>query len=87
MPVSLGTNATRAASGGLRLLSDAVMAWSAVRMDAIAAAHPELYPTEHLTHIAPAAHRHVDMNGVMRCNLERASDLVPSEDTDRKAAR
>jgi hypothetical protein len=38
--------------------------------------NPALYPTEHLTHIAPVAHRHINMKGVMRFTIEPHHQLV-----------
>lgn len=81
-----GAQELAAISGGLSLITNTVMAWNAVRMDAIATAHPDRYPAHHLAHIAPAAHRHINMNGVMRFNIERAADLVESGRRKQKAA-
>ncbi|MDX3908584.1 MAG: hypothetical protein QHC67_02025 [Sphingobium sp.] len=39
-------------------------------------ADPALYPTEHLTHIAPIAHRHINIKGVMRFTIEPHHQLV-----------
>lgn len=63
-----------AISGALTLIVNIVMAWNAARMDAIVRAEPSRYDDEHLRHIAPIRHRHINMRGVFTFALDRATD-------------
>ena len=65
-----------AISGALSLLTNVVLAWNTAAMQAEIEANPALYPTEHLAHIAPVAHRHINMKGVMRFAIEPHHQLV-----------
>jgi len=65
-----------AISGALSLLTNVVLAWNTAAMQTEIAAKPDQYPTAHLTHIAPVAHRHINMNGVMRFTIEPHHQLV-----------
>ena len=57
-------------SGALTLLTNVVLAWNTAAMQSAIEAQPARYPTEHLAHIAPFAHRHINMKGVMRFAIE-----------------
>jgi hypothetical protein len=65
-----------AISGALSLLTNVVLAWNTAAMQTEIEVNPALYPTEHLTHIAPVAHRHINMKGVMRFTIEPHHQLV-----------
>ena len=65
-----------AISGALSLLTNVVLAWNTAAMQTEIAANPDQYPAAHLTHIAPVAHRHINMNGVMRFTIEPHHQLV-----------
>ena len=63
-------------SGALTLLTNVVLAWNTAAMQAEITANPALYPAEHLAHIAPVAHRHINMKGIMRFTIEPHHQLV-----------
>ena len=65
-----------AISGALTLLTNVVLAWNTAAMQSEIIAQPARYPTEHLAHIAPVAHRHINMKGVMRFAIEPHHQLV-----------
>jgi TnpA family transposase len=65
-----------AISGPLSFLTNVVLAWNTAAMQTEIETSPALYPTEHLTHIAPVAHRHINMKGVMRFAIEPHHQLV-----------
>ena len=65
-----------AISGALTLLTNVVLAWNTAAMQNEIDANPAQYPTGHLAHIAPVAHRHINMKGVMRFTIEPHHQLV-----------
>ena len=68
-----------AISGALTLLTNVVLAWNTAAMQREIEAQPARNPTEHLAHIAPVAHRHINMKGVMRFAIEPHHQLVPND--------
>ncbi|MBP6435609.1 MAG: Tn3 family transposase [Sphingorhabdus sp.] len=76
-----------AISGALTLLTNVVLAWNTAAMQHVIDANPDRYPPAQLAHIAPVAHRHINMKGVMRFTIEPHHQLVRSNDRKvRKAA-
>jgi TnpA family transposase len=60
-----------AVSGALSLLTNIIMAWNTDAMQSVINRTPsERLPKAHLTHIAPVAFRHINMNGKMRFALD-----------------
>jgi TnpA family transposase len=60
-----------AISGALTLLTNLVIFWNASKINSIVAAQPDRYPAEHLAHIAPIAHAHINMRGIIQFRLDR----------------
>ncbi len=58
------TDELAAISSALTLLANIVMAWNARRMQLVVNQSPTRFPPDHLRHIAPIAHAHINMRGV-----------------------
>lgn len=68
-----------AISNALTLLTNIVMAWNTPAMQAvISKAPPGCFPADHLTHIAPVAFKHINMQGKMHFAVENYGHLVQS---------
>lgn len=66
-----------AISGALTLLTNIVMAWNTRAMQTVIDRLPAgTLPEPHLTHIAPVAHRHINMNGRIRFAIEEYGRLA-----------
>ncbi|MCR9178512.1 MAG: Tn3 family transposase [Alphaproteobacteria bacterium] len=66
-----------AISGALTLLTNIVMAWNTNAMQTVIDGSPAgTLPEPHLAHIAPVAHRHINMNGRIRFAIEEYGRLV-----------
>ena len=60
----------------MTLLTNVVMAWNTSRMQRAVGVDPSAFPAEHLRRIAPIAHAHVNMRGVMRFRLGQHEDAL-----------
>jgi hypothetical protein len=70
------TEAT-AISGALTLLTNIVMAWNTNAMQRAIDRRPhDTFPEPHLAHIAPVAHRHINMQGRIRFAVEEHAQLA-----------
>jgi TnpA family transposase len=54
-----------AISGAMSLLANIIMAWNTSKLDALKASSPALFPNNHMAHIAPITHSHINMRGMM----------------------
>ena len=80
-----------AISGCLTLLANIIMTWNATRIGDICAAAPAAFPEQHIKHIAPNAHEHINTKGVLTIDLARHLDQLlgrtPSPANLRQARR
>lgn len=60
-----------AISSALTLLTNAVMTWNASRIGEVRATAADAFPDHHVRHIAPIAHAHINMRGVLTFNVTR----------------
>lgn len=58
-----------AISGALTLITNLVIYWNARQIDTIVAKTPDQFPQEHLAHIAPIAHAHINLRGTLHFRL------------------
>jgi len=58
----------------LTLLANIVMTWNATKIGDISAAAPAAFPEQHLKHIAPNAHAHINTKGVLTIDPSRHLD-------------
>jgi len=66
-----------AISGALTLLTNIVMAWNTNAMQTVIGESPVgTLPEPHLAHIAPVAHRHINMNGRIRFAVAEYGQLA-----------
>ena len=66
-----------AISGAITLLTNVVMAWNTNAMQTVIdRLPPDTFPEQHLAHIAPVAHRHINMNGRIRFAVEEYDRLA-----------
>jgi TnpA family transposase len=65
-----------AISGSLTLLTNIVMAFSTSRMQRVVNENPADYPHRDLAHIAPIAHRHINLRGTFSFNVDRHRDRL-----------
>src|SRR3546814_20882607 len=66
-----------AISGALTLLTNIVMAWNTHAMQRAIDRRPDgSFPERHLAHIAPVAHRHINMQGRIRFAVEEHAQLT-----------
>jgi TnpA family transposase len=72
-PVSAKAGRTQrelgAISNAMSLLTNIIIAWNTFAFDEVRAAAPSLFPDEHLRHIAPIAHAHINLRGTMTFDL------------------
>ena len=61
-------------SSSLTLLANIVMTWNATKIGDISAAAPAAFPEQHLKHIAPNAHAHINTKGVLTIDPSRHLD-------------
>jgi TnpA family transposase len=59
-----------ATSNALTLLTNIIMAWNTRQFDEARTKYPTLLPDNHLRHIAPIAHAHINLNGTMKFDLK-----------------
>lgn len=77
-----------ATSNALTLLTNVVMAWNAERMQGAIYRNAADFPDDHLRHVSPIAHAHVNMRGVMTFDLGDHRDaLLGRRAEPTKAAR
>jgi TnpA family transposase len=79
-----------AISAALTLLTNIVMTWNATRIGDVRGQAREAFPDDQLRHIAPAAHAHINMRGVLTFDLTQhrgrlLGGTVPSEARGRGA--
>ena len=65
-----------AISSSLALLANIVMTWNARRIGDISAAAPAAFPEQHIKHIAPNAHAHINTKGVLTIDPSRHLDRL-----------
>jgi TnpA family transposase len=65
-----------AISGCLTLLANIIMTWNATRIGDICAAAPAAFPEQHIKHIAPNAHEHINTKGVLTIDPARHLDQL-----------
>ena len=71
----------QAISGALTLLTNIVMAWNTNRIESARDRNPDEFPDSVITHLAPIAHAHINMRGVISFALDRAAKglIVPTK--------
>lgn len=65
-----------AISGALTLIANLVIFWNARNIDAIVAEAPDQFDQTHLARIAPIAHAHINMRGILRFNIHPHRDAL-----------
>ena len=65
-----------AISGALTLIANLVIFWNARNIDAIVAEAPDQFDQTHLARIAPIAHAHINMRGILRFNLHHHREAL-----------
>jgi len=70
----------QAISGALTLLTNVVMAWNTQRIQAYRDQNPDELTDEVVARLAPSAHAHINMRGILSFHLEKAATglIVPS---------
>jgi TnpA family transposase len=70
----------QAVSGALTLLTNIVMAWNTARIQSLLDKKPDEFPDSVASHVAPTAHAHINMRGIITFRLERAARglIVPA---------
>jgi hypothetical protein len=71
----------QAISGALTLLTNIVMAWNTQRIQSFRDQNPDGFPDEIVARLAPIAHAHINMRGVISFHLDRAAKglIVPAK--------
>ena len=71
----------QAISGSLTLLTNIVMAWNTHRIQSLRDQNPDRFPDSAVAQIAPIAHAHINMRGVISFHLDRAAKglIVPAK--------
>ncbi|WP_267893449.1 Tn3 family transposase [Porphyrobacter sp. TH134] len=65
-----------AISGALTLIANLVIFWNARNIDAIVGEAPDQFDQTHLARIAPIAHAHINMRGILRFNIHPHRDAL-----------
>ena len=65
-----------AISGALTLIANLVIFWNARNIDAIVAEAPDQFDQTHLARVAPIAHAHINMRGILRFNIHPHRDAL-----------
>jgi hypothetical protein len=71
----------QAISGALTLLTNIVMAWNTQRIQSLRDQNPDEFPDDIVARLAPIAHAHINMRGVISFHLDRAAKglIVPAK--------
>jgi TnpA family transposase len=71
----------QAISGALTLLTNIVMAWNTQRIQSLRDQNPDGFPDDIVARLAPIAHAHINMRGVISFHLDRAAKglIVPAK--------
>ena len=68
-------------SGALTLLTNIVMAWNTQRIQSLRDQNPDGFPDDIVARLAPIAHAHINMRGVISFHLDKAAKglIVPAK--------
>ncbi len=71
----------QAISRALTLLTNIVMAWNTQRIQSLRDQNPDGFPDDIVARLAPIAHAHINMRGVISFHLDRAAKglIVPAK--------
>jgi TnpA family transposase len=71
----------QAISGALTLLTNIVMTWNTQRIQSLRDQNPDGFPDDIVARLAPIAHAHINMRGVISFHLDRAAKglIVPAK--------
>lgn len=63
-----------AISNALTLIANIIIAWNTAQMQQAISRTPERWPEDQLRYIAPVAHAHINLRGIMTFNVENRRD-------------